>query len=502
MRAADEQDFAAYVAARRTGLVQAVAVLGSPPGHAAALTDRALARARREWADVSAEPDPDVEVWRLLLEERAADRTPWWHDEPAPVAPALDRLEPQRRTCVVLSAVAGLPDHQVAALAGCWPSPGDPATPALEQEARELAGAVPVASRGAAEIAAQRPPRRPPRGPLVLLTVLAVLVALGTWRATGPEAPPPPEEVLGRVQVRQLEHSVPIPWYAAGELVVGFSALRVPGVRRLVAVREAVVYGDGDGRVVRAEASGVRLLLGRSAPGATLVAEPERGWVAWVEDGTGQLVVVDAADGTELGRRDLVPVEGGDDDGRTTAVAGPLSLEGPTVHYVDGAGSHEWRPLGGRAGARDAFAAPAHLLDVEGLTWVVQSSPDTITFDGPFGPAVTRRGVGAQLSFGGGYVLTRSGPGQTSPVRVYDTADGRRRPAGVRPDEVVLDAVFSTTGALTYVVGDGGQVAGADEFRRLSEARGWLLRTCFVGSGSCVDHLRVSSADGEPILAR
>lgn len=498
MRAADEQDFAAYVAARRPALVQAVAVLGSPPGHAAVLTDRALARAGRDWGELREGPGPDVEVWRLLLEERARDRTRWWHDEPAPAAPGLDRLDPPRRAGLVLSALAGLPDEDVAALSGCWPSPGDPATPALEQEARELAAAVPVVSRSGAEVAAQRPPRRVPRGLLVLVVVLVLLAGVGTWRGLQPEEPPEAVEVVGPARVRQLEHSVPIPWYAVGEVVVGFSALRVPGVRRLVAVRDAVVYGDGEGRVVRADPSGERLLLGRSAPGATIVAERERSWVSWVEAGTGDLVVVDATDGTELGRRDLAPPTAE----APPAGRGPLALEGPTLHYVDGAGSHEWRPLDDPTGQRAESPGPGTLLDVEGLTRVVQSGPGTITFDGPFGPPRTRNGVGAQLSFGGGYVLTRGGADRYAAVRVYDTANGRRRAAGVRPDEIVLDASFSTTGAITYVIGDGSQVAGADEFRRLSEARGWLLRTCFVGSGSCTDHLRVSSADGEPLLAR
>ena len=503
MRAADEQDFASYVAARRPGLVQAVAGLGSPPGHAATLTDRALARAGRAWAEVRQGSGPDAEVWRLLLEERARDRTRWWHEEPATAAPGLDRLEPGRRTCLVLSALAGLPDQDVAALSGCWPSPGDPATPGLEQQARELAADVPVVGRSAAEVAALRAPRRPRRGPIVLALVLALLVGLATWRGLRFEEPPEVEqveEVVGPARVRQLEHSVPIPWYAAGELVVGFSALGVPGVRRLVAVREAAVYSDGEGRVVRADASGARLLLGRSAPGAALVGERERGWVAWVEAGSDELVVVDASDGTELGRRVLVGL--GADDETPPAGVGPVALEGPTLHYVDGAGSHEWRPVDDPVGREDVSPGPATLLDVDGLTRVVQGTPGSITFDGPFGPPRTRRGVGAQLSFGGGYVLTRVGGGRYAPLRVHDTATGRRRAAGGRPDEIALDAAFSTTGAITYVIGDGSQVAGADEFRRLSEARGWLLRTCFVGSGSCTDHLRVSSADGEPLLAR
>ncbi len=437
-------------------------------------------------------------MWRLLLEERARDRTPWWRDEPATAAPGLDRLDPDRRAGLVLSALAGLPDEDVAALSGCWPRPGDPGTPALEQDARDLAAAVPVVSRSGAEVAAQRPRRRAPRGLLVLVVVLVLLAGVGTWRGLQPEAPPEVEEAVGPARVRQLEHSVPIPWYAAGEVVIGFSALRVPGVRRLVVVRDAVVYGDGEGRVVRADASGERLLLGRSAPGATIVAERERGWVAWVEAGTGELVVVDASDGAELGRRGLEEPSGQ----APAAGLGPVALEGPTLHYVDGAGSHEWRPLDDPTGQRAAPPGPGTLLDVEGLTRVVQSGPGTVTFDGPFGPPRTRRGVGAQLSFGGGYVLTRTGADRYAPVRVHDTATGRRRAAGVRPDEIALDASFSTTGAITYVIGDGSQVASAEEFRRLSGARGWLLRTCFIGSGSCTDHLRVSSADGEPLLAR
>ncbi|ANH39303.1 hypothetical protein I601_2887 [Nocardioides dokdonensis FR1436] len=494
--AGDDEDFAAYVAARRAAHVRAVVALGSPPGHATALTDRALARARAEWRVLRESADPGVEVWRLLLEVRAEDTTRWWHSEPATPAPGLDRLTPVRRTCLVLAAVAGLDDAALVELTGEWPRPGDPRTEDLSQEARDLAAGVEVTPRAAGAVAAVPRGRRVPRRVLVGGVLLAVVVGLGTWQAAGPGGPDPDAGGLGPVPVRAVRNSVPTAWAAAGELVVDDSALTLPGVRRLVRVRGAVVYSDGSGRVVRTDATGERLQLGTSAPGAALVVERERAWVAWTDVAGTELVVADVRTGEELARHGLDP---------GPPAPGPLNLEGPTLYYVDGSGSHTWDPLAdpdGQAGDPPEGPGPAGLLDVDGLTTVVQVGERRIRFDGPFAPARTRRGVGAQLSPGGGYVLTRTGPDPRAPVRVYETASGRSRRTGIGAEEIALDAVFSTTGAITYVVGDADQVAAAGEFRRLSGARGWLLRTCFIRSGTCVDHLRVSSADGEPVLAR
>lgn len=498
----DDEDFVAYVAARRAAHVRAVVALGSPPGHAAALTDRALARARAEWHDLRESADPGIEVWRLLLEVRAQDTTRWWHDEPATPAPGLDRLTPARRTCVVLGVVAGLDDAAVVALTGEWPRPGDPRATGLAQEARDLAAAVEVVPRAAGAVAAVPRGRRVPRGVLVGAVLLALVVGVGTWRAAGPSDGDPDSaggDVLGPVPVRVVRNAVPTSWAAAGELVIGDRALTLSGVRRLVGVDDAVVYSDGVGRVVRAEATGERLQLGTSAPGAALVVEHERAWVAWTDVAGAELVVADVRTGAELARHPLEPP--GPDAPADAAPPGPLTVEGPTVYYVDGSGSHAWNPLADPEQQR-VEPGPATLLDTDGLTSVLQVDEQQISFDGPFAPALTRRGVGAQLSPGGGYVLTRTGPDPRAPVRIYDTSRGRRRPSGVRPGEIAYDAVFTTTGAITYVVGDADQVAAPGEFRRLSGARGWMLRTCFIASGTCVDHLRVSSVDGEPVLAR
>ncbi len=265
--------------------------------------------------------------------------------------------------------------------------------------------------------------RRVPRGVLVGGVLLAVLVVgLGTWRAVGPEDPDPDAGELGPVPVRAVSNSVPTAWAAAGELVVDDSALTLPGVRRLVRVRGAVVYSDGSGRVVRTDATGERLQLGTSAPGAALVVERERAWVAWTDVAGTELVVADVRTGEELARHGLDP---------GPPAPGPLNLEGPTLYYVDGSGSHTWDPLAdpdGQAEDPPEGPGPAGLLDVDGLTTVVQVGEQRIRFDGPFAPARTRRGVGAQLSPGGGYVLTRTGPDPRAPVRVYETASGRSRP--------------------------------------------------------------------------
>lgn len=505
----DKDDFAAYVDARRVSLVQGVAALGTPPRHAAALTDWALALARRDWHDLRQSPDPGVEVWRLLLEVRADDTTPWWRAEPAVGSPRLDRLAPERRTSVVLSAVAGLDDADVSALCGEWPRPGDPDAVALETEARELAARVDVAPRAAAAAAGRPRSLRGPRarrGALGLVG-LALVVGVGAWwQERASEAPDRgPSDVLGSAPVRTVDYGVPAPWWAAGELVLGDSAVQLRSVRRLARVDGSVVYSDAEGKVVFVDSTGFRLPLGRSEPGAALVSEQERGWVTWRDVASGELVVADAISGEELARRGLEPGVPSPDG--PPVEPRPLAMEGPTVYYVDGAGSHSWEPLveptggGSEEEQAEAGAGPAGLLDVDGLTTVVQVGRRTIWIDGPFGPPVERRGVGAQLSPGGGYVLTRAGAGRYSRLRVYDTVNGDRRPTGIAPHEIVVDAVFSTTGAITLVVGEASQVAGGDEFRRLSQARGWRLRTCFIGSGSCTDHVRVSSADGEPVLA-
>ena len=120
-----EGDFAAYLAARWSVLVRMLVLLGGRQDEAEDAVRAGLARDYADWARISRSDDPDVYVYRSVLE--AWDRRPggWWNvpspdpdGEPTPELAALerqlDRLTGLERRALVLRFASGLSEPQVA----------------------------------------------------------------------------------------------------------------------------------------------------------------------------------------------------------------------------------------------------------------------------------------------------------------------------------------------------------------------------------------------------
>jgi DNA-directed RNA polymerase specialized sigma24 family protein len=120
-----DADFAAYLAARWPVLVRMLVLLGGRPDEAEDAVRAGLARDYADWARISRSDDPDVYVYRGVLE--AWNRRPggWWNvpppgpdREPTPELAALehqlDRLTVHERLALVLRFASGLSEGQVA----------------------------------------------------------------------------------------------------------------------------------------------------------------------------------------------------------------------------------------------------------------------------------------------------------------------------------------------------------------------------------------------------
>jgi DNA-directed RNA polymerase specialized sigma24 family protein len=118
-------DFAAYLAARWPVLVRLLVLLGGRTDEAEDAVRSGLALDYADWARISRSDDPDVYVYRSVLE--AWDRRPggWWNapppgpeGEPTPELAALerqlDRLTGLERRALVLRFASGLSESQVA----------------------------------------------------------------------------------------------------------------------------------------------------------------------------------------------------------------------------------------------------------------------------------------------------------------------------------------------------------------------------------------------------
>ena len=118
-------DFAAYLAARWPVLVRLLVLLGGRPDEAEDAVRSGLALDYADWARISRSDDPDVHVYRSVLE--VWDRRPggWWNvpppgpdGEPIPELAALerqlDRLTGLERRALVLRFASGLSESQVA----------------------------------------------------------------------------------------------------------------------------------------------------------------------------------------------------------------------------------------------------------------------------------------------------------------------------------------------------------------------------------------------------
>ena len=118
-------DFAAYLAARWPVLVRLLVLLGGRPDEAEDAVRSGLALDYADWARISGSDDPDVYVYRSVLEAWNRRRGGWWaapppgpDGEPTPELAALqrqlDRLTGRERVALVLRFGCRLGEQQVA----------------------------------------------------------------------------------------------------------------------------------------------------------------------------------------------------------------------------------------------------------------------------------------------------------------------------------------------------------------------------------------------------
>lgn len=482
-RLASGADFAEYAAARRTDLVRVGVLLGSPPEHAALVADRALALARRQWPRLRDDGDLDGTVLDLLLEQRAADRSRWWEGAdpvlPPDLSRTLDALTVRQRALLAWTALGHADaeaDHDAAL------------QPGLADRVLEVATGLVVPPPTAAEPVARS------RRPLVLAGVAAAVLLLLATLVTvlRPGEEPVPEPPLDAVEVVDQANPAPVAWYADGTVHLQRTFATVEGVEALVEMGAGAVYLDTDGRVVRLDGDGDRLLLGRADPEVGLLGSEVFGRVAFVTESGRELLVVDVADAEVVARRGLA-AEG---EVRLVRMAGSLVIytqdDQELGLYTEGDSSFGTTQPDGEG----------TLVDVVGGTELRQLDPETIQVSQALGEPLVLLGSGGEISPRQQFVLTRSGEGGTG-VRVFAVGTGEDLVTGLTDQDVVLDARFTGGDLVTYLLADRQAVPDPSGAGRTSTGGPLEVRTCQVRTGRCtVDVVGGGAGDGTAVLAR
>lgn len=483
-RRAAGADFAEYAAARRTDLVRVGVLLGSPPEHAALVADRALALARRQWSRLRDDGDLDGTVLDLLLEQRAADRSPWWEGAvdvlPADLSATLDAM-PVRERALVAWAALGHADTAAA-------TDADALGPGLAGRVLEVASGLVVPPPTAAEpVARSRRPLLLAGGAAAVVLLLAVLVTV-----LRPVDEPAPEPPLDAVEVVDRPNPAPVAWYADGTVHLDRTLAPVEGVRSLVEMGTGAVYLDVDGRVVRLDADGRRELLGRADPEVGLLGSEVFGRVAFVT-GTGrELVIVDVSDDEVVARRGLA-AEG---EVRLVRMAGSLLI------YTQDDQELGLYTVGDSSFGTTQVDGEGTLVDVVGGTELRQLDAGTIRISQSVGEPLVVPGSGGEVSPRQQFVLTRTGEGGTG-ARVYAVGTGEELATGLTEQDVVLDARFTGGDLVTYLLADREAVPDPSGAGRTSTGGPLEVRTCQVRTGRCtVDAVGGGAGDGTAVLAR
>ncbi|HEX5087704.1 MAG TPA: hypothetical protein VFV89_07845 [Nocardioides sp.] len=425
-----DADLAVYVAARWPSLVREAVLLGVGPDEAADVAVDALARCRKRWRQVSHEHDPDA----VVREELA------WAASRRPTTPT----ESRERAAEDLLVLA------------------PPTIRDLEQRARD-------SSRATLEKAAK-----------VAVPLVLVAAGAGAYFATtgdGTKEPPSaPRETISQAATTHAENPAPgVVWYADGQLHLADRVVAVEGLTNMTRIGTGVVYGDEEGRVVHLRADGTRDLLGHTDPAAPVAASDESSWAAWVDTGTGALVVEQADTGEVVGTTEVA------------AAARVVAVDGTQVYFVDADGLQVYTP--GTDPQLRPFL-PGDMLDARARMTAFQGDQATIQVSPAFFSVVhALPGQGAQLSPDGRLVATRLPDGR---VAIYDTASGHRLDSGLaRTDDVVA---FAPGRYLTmdYVVVSSAGVPTHD----------LELRTCRLRPTTCTTATRIPNTGGMPVLAR
>ncbi|HEX6148533.1 RNA polymerase sigma factor [Nocardioides sp.] len=440
----DDNEFAAFLAARWPLLVRTLVLLGVPERVAHGVAEDALSRVYPDFSRLSREEDLDVAVYRELFDARdrharhqetsedagGADQpeaappsdVPEWMGDPQErleqLRAALDTMTPQEREVVVLQHVAELSDDQVAdVLERPMGAPPRLAAP----DVRLALEAIPVDPLHAGDVAdAARVRRRrlwTRTGGVLLGLVLVALAA--TWVADR-------LDTVGDVQA--ADNPLPVAWYAEGTLHLSEVTVGVRPVLELVGVPDGVVLTNDRAQVLFIEHDGDQQQIGDTVTGTSLVVEPDNGWVAWADPGDGdpELVVYDTRVGDEVGRRSLAdPASGG---GQPVGDSHAVAIDGERVYFRTRDTDFAWAPLTG-----EAFALSGELVDIAAGARISRA-PDPAALIVQAQPFDTGRlivGTDARLTPDGRYVMADV----DEDLAVFDVATGEEVPRMHSPSD-------------------------------------------------------------------
>jgi hypothetical protein len=251
--------------------------------------------------------------------------------------------------------------------------------------------------------------------------------------------------------VVEQENPAGVVWWSDGTLHLADAAVEVGDVQRLVAAGTGAAYVDADGRLVGVTPDGKRTLLGRPLPRSAIVSSPRLGLVAWMDDVTAggtRLVVWDV----EEGRRVSGVVTGP----RTR----PITFDGGWLTFGVGLTDWAWDPAGGPArqtgsGYVENPNRRTALVDVVAGTRLEQLGYYLRVVRIGSQRATKMPGFGGSLSADGRLVLTEANA-EREPM-LYDARNGERVDSWFPPEWHVLDATFTGTDRVTWLVarGDG-----------------------------------------------
>lgn len=284
---------------------------------------------------------------------------------------------------------------------------------------------------------------------------------------------------------------------------------------RMAQVPDGVVYTTETGKVVLLTHDGVQRQIGDHAdthqgpiPGRFpgVASDPDTGWVAWMEEPSGQdygdMVLYDTTEGAygEEVDRLRVGFDGPRNCGEARSASyGPFAVDGGAVYYCTSDGDFVWRPTGTDAEpeqilpvAGDPSTSDDYLLDVRAGRQVVLRLGDghprvEIMPVGTMRPeTVIRHSVfDGFLSYDGRYLGSFRG----LRMEVYDTMTGRR----ITPD---YESGQGPRFALAMTFTDDGGVAYALQHPARSSAN---IVTCSLPEGEC--ETRVSDLRGGVFFA-
>ncbi|MDI6911121.1 hypothetical protein [Nocardioides sp.] len=512
----NDADFAAYLAARWPFLLRSLLLIGCLPGEAEDVARTGLARCYAAWDEVLQTDDVDACVYRVVLDVwHRRKRPPTASVEPAPVpgpepasAPASDpasepgtrapevldpaelrrRLEarlaeltPGDREAVVLHLVAGLSETQVADV---LERPAQPIrTPVPAEDLRIVSESIDVLAPPLDDVVAEaRAQRRRRRRTIVASVAAAAVVVAGAgWGLSRPSAEAPAD--TPRVVVRQ-PNPVDVPWYAGGLLHLAAVTIRMPAVGDLAAVDDGAAFTDTDGAVWFAAGDGVVTGIGRTTPGARIAVSDQTDWAAWVDPSADvpRLVVHDLASGRDT----TLDLPGS---------ASVLAVDQDRVYFATPEGDFEWSP-----GEEPVRLDRTGLLDVESGSRVYADARGIEIVQVIFSVANLRPGVGALLSPGGNFVLSRAGDG-SAPFRplLYDARTGERMRSGLAAGELALDATFGPNHTVSYLVAPRSELGAPPAVDGNTEPL-VVLRTCDLAPVVCHDVIPLARPGERPLL--